>query len=149
MTGLDDALAGVARLGFDTPPVIYFVEAYPQYDALVTEVFQRVTDGRLFGFTSVITLAEVLIQPLRLGNPHLVQEYRDLLLHSNNFQTLAITPDIAESAADLRARYALRTPDALQVAAALHAGCEAFLTNDAGLKRVTDLRVLVLDDLEI
>jgi hypothetical protein len=38
MTKLDDALAGVTRLGFDTAPVIYFVEAHPQYDALVTEV---------------------------------------------------------------------------------------------------------------
>lgn len=43
----------------------------------------------------------------------------------------------------------LRTPDALQIAAALVAGCEAFLTNDAGLKRVTELRVLVLDELEM
>ncbi|MEP7337275.1 MAG: hypothetical protein ABI977_05980 [Acidobacteriota bacterium] len=62
MTKLDDALAGVTRLGFDTAPVIYFVEANPKYDALVTEIFQRVTNGALFGATSVITLSEVLVQ---------------------------------------------------------------------------------------
>jgi hypothetical protein len=45
MTKLDDALMGVTRLGFDTSPVIYFVEANPQYDALVTEIFQRVSNG--------------------------------------------------------------------------------------------------------
>ncbi|HEX8180785.1 MAG TPA: hypothetical protein VF525_14645 [Pyrinomonadaceae bacterium] len=38
-------------------------------------------------------------------------------------------------------------PDALQIATALQAGCEAFLTNDAARQRVTDLRVLVLDQL--
>jgi hypothetical protein len=31
---LDDALTGVDRLGFDTAPLIYFVEAHPRYDTL-------------------------------------------------------------------------------------------------------------------
>jgi hypothetical protein len=61
---LDDALAGVDRLGFDTPPVIYFVEAYPRYDALVTAIFQRIAARTLHGVTSVITLTEVLVHPL-------------------------------------------------------------------------------------
>jgi len=51
--------------------------------------------------------------------------------------------------AELRARHNLRTPDALQIAAALVTGCQAFLTNDGSLKRVTDLSVLVLDELSL
>jgi predicted nucleic acid-binding protein len=43
----------------------------------------------------------------------------------------------------------LRTPDAFQIAAALGAGCEAFLTNDLALSQVAELRVLVLDKLEM
>jgi len=149
MMKLDDALAGVTQLGFDTSPIIYFVEAHPQYDALVTEVFQRIDDGTLTGCTSVISLSEVLVHPLRRGDFDLQQEYRDLLLHSDHFQTVSIDPDLAERAADLRARYNLRTPDALQIVAALVEGCEAFLTNDGALQRVTELRVLVLDELEL
>lgn len=42
----------------------------------------------------------------------------------------------------------MQLPDALQVAVALERGCEAFLTNDRRLARVTELRVLVLDELE-
>jgi predicted nucleic acid-binding protein len=38
-------------------------------------------------------------------------------------------------------------PDALQIAVALEAGCRAFLTNDAQLKRFAELDVLTLDDL--
>jgi predicted nucleic acid-binding protein len=49
----------------------------------------------------------------------------------------------------LRAHYNLRTPDALQVATALEFGCQAFLTNDEQLQRVTDLRVLVLKELSL
>jgi hypothetical protein len=37
----------------------------------------------------------------------------------------------------------------VKVAAALAAGCNAFLTNDLGLKRVTELPILVLDELEV
>ncbi len=57
--------------------------------------------------------------------------------------------NVAEHAADLRARYVLRPPDALQIATALHAGCTDFLTNDIRLQRVTEIRVLVLDEIEL
>ncbi|HMF57312.1 MAG TPA: type II toxin-antitoxin system VapC family toxin [Pyrinomonadaceae bacterium] len=149
MTKLDDALSGVTRLAFDTSPVIYFVEAHPKYDALVTDIFQRVADGRIIGVASVITLSEVLVQPIQQNNASLRQSYRELLLHSDNFELFSINEAIAESAADLRARYRLRTPDALQIANAIDAACEAFLTNDATLKRVNELRVLTLDEMEI
>jgi predicted nucleic acid-binding protein len=149
MIKLDDALMGVRRLGFDTSPLIYFVEANPQYDALVTEIFRRVSNGAPLGVTSVITLSEVLVQPIIRQHTLLQREYRDLLLRSGNFNTLAISATIAELGAELRAQYRLRTPDALQIATALEAGCEAFLSNDSGLRRVTELRVLILDDLEL
>jgi predicted nucleic acid-binding protein len=83
------------------------------------------------------------------GNTRIQQEYRDLLLTSKGFQTLSIDTNIAELAADLRARYRLKTPDAFQIAAALSVGCQAFLNNDKALQRVTELRVLTLDNLEL
>ena len=43
----------------------------------------------------------------------------------------------------------LRTPDALQLSAVVEINCQAFLTNDTQLKRVTELRVLILDELEL
>ena len=149
MTSLDSALTGVARLCLDTAPIIYFVEVHPHYDALVTEVFQRIADGRLVGVTSVITLTEVLVQPVQRGERNLQRQYRDLRRYSENIELTEIDLAIAERAAELRARYTLRTPDALQIAAALVRGCQAFLTNDGSLKRVTDLSVLVLDELSL
>ncbi len=149
MRNLKGSLAGVSILGMDTSPIIYFIEAHPRYDDLVTQVFEWIHAGSLLGVTSVIGLAEVLALPLRQGDAVLQKQYRDLLLQSEHFQTIAIDAGLAERAADLRARYQLRTPDALQIAAALHSGCQAFLTNDGGLKRVTDLDILVLDELEL
>ena len=145
---LDEALQGVVKLTLDTPPVIYFVKTHAQYDALVTEVFQRINEGWIIGVTSVITVTEVLVLPLKQGNTALASEYWDLLTNSANMQLISIDPETAKVAADLRARYNLRTPDALQLAAAIRAGCEAFLTNDATLKKVTELKVLVLSEFQ-
>jgi predicted nucleic acid-binding protein len=141
---LDEALDGVTALGIDTAPLIYFVEQHAAYLDIMRAVIQRIDSGQIIGYSSVVTLTEVLTQPLRQGNQILEAEYRTLLLNSRNFLLSAITAEIAELAADLRARHSLRTPDALQIAATLFSGCQAFLTNDQELSRVTDLRIVVL-----
>ncbi|NOT55363.1 MAG: PIN domain-containing protein [Deltaproteobacteria bacterium] len=148
MSKIDDVLVGVTALGFDTAPLIYFVERHPTYVDIVREFVQRVDTGAVLGYSSMVTLTEVLTQPKQKGNTTVEQEYRDLLLQSRNFKLLPIDSTIAERAADLRARYRFRTPDALQIAAALASGCQAFLTNDPPLKRAVELRVIVLDDLK-
>lgn len=148
MTALLQQLAGVTRLAFDTAPIIYFVEEHPRYLAQVAPAFQSVAAGRLLGVTSVLTLMEVLVQPLRRNAHALQQAYTERLLHSAYFETHAIDAPIAERAAELRARFNLRTPDALQLATALHVGCQAFLTNDTALKRISDLHVIIVDELD-
>lgn len=71
------------------------------------------------------------------------------MLTSRYLQSWEVSAAIAQSAAALRVRYRLRTPDALQIATALEAGCQALLCNDTELRRISELRVLVLDDLEL
>jgi predicted nucleic acid-binding protein len=145
---LTDGLQAVTRLGIDTAPVIYFVEAEPRYAALVTTVFDQL-GSTLRGITSVITLEEVLVHPLASADAPLETAYRSFLLRSSGMETRPIDSTTAERAAALRARYRVHLTDALQIAVALEAGCEAFLTNDCALKRITELRVLVLDELEL
>ena len=62
---------------------------------------------------------------------------------------ISVNKNIARRAAELRAKYNLKTPDALHVATALETHCQAFLTNDMGLKRITEIQILVLDELEV
>ena len=146
---ISDALEGIQRLYTETAPLIYYVEENPTYVAKMDAIIEAIEARSIEAVSSVITLTEVLTRPLRLGNPRLEREYRDILLHSGEFRLLTITARIAESAAALRARYNLRTPDALHVAAAIGVRCDAFLTNDIGIKRVTEIAVLVLDELEL
>lgn len=100
---LDDALKNISLIAFDTAPIIYFVEANPPYDALVTEIFQRVDDGKITGLTSVISLCEVLVHPIRNQNQALKQRYRDILQNSANFFTRSVNSTVAEAAAEFRA----------------------------------------------
>jgi len=146
---IEESLQGVTRLFLDTAPVIYFVERNLQYLATVREVFNRIRDGLLIAVTSPVTLAECLIYPYRLGQTQLEQDFIDTLVNGNNTLFVPIAdPIIAIQAAQIRARYNLQLPDAFQIAVALAAGCEALLTNDASFRRVTELRVLVLDDFD-
>ena len=46
--------------------------------------------------------------------------------------------------ARLRATYRLKTPDSILIATALNSEATGFIGNDADLKRVTELDVLVL-----
>ncbi len=146
---ISDALEGIQRLYIETAPLIYYVEENPTYVARMDAIIAAIENRPIEAVSSVITLAEVLTHPFKLGDARLEQEYRDILLNSEEFRLLPVTSRIAESAADLRARYNLRTPDALHVAAGMDTGCDAFLTNDAGIKRVTEIVVLVLAELEL
>jgi predicted nucleic acid-binding protein len=146
---LNDALLNVALIGLDTAPIIYFVEANPKYDAIVTEIFQQINDSKIIGLTSVISLTEVLVHPIRQKNYLLKKKYNDIFQNSPNFYTKPIIVSVAQIAAELRAKYNLRTPDSLQIATALENNCDAFLCNDKDLKRVTELQILILDELEL
>jgi predicted nucleic acid-binding protein len=146
---LDDALANATRLFLDTAPVIYFVERNPLHFDRTANVFARVDRDEIIAVTSIITLAESLILPLRQKRTQLQRDFNDLIVRGRNAVCLSISLSSARHAAELRAFYNLTLTDALQIAAALGAGCEAFLTNDTELQRVKELRVLVLDQLEL
>lgn len=144
-----DALRGVARLFLDTAPVIYFVEQNPAYADRVNDIFDRIDAGTLTAVTSPITLAECLVGAIRHGPAHLVTDFTDLITVGVNVTFGPIDAAVAQEAARQRAIHNLTLTDALQVAVALAAGSDAFLTNDLALKRVTALPILVLDELEL
>jgi len=134
-------------VGLDTAPLIYFIERNPTYLEMMRVFFRALNCGEFKVVTSVITLLEVLVQPLRRGETALAQEYRDILFDEEGLTTIPVSPDIAEAAAQLRAVHNLRSLDAIQMATAIHEGAAFFLTNDVRLPSLPGLEVLVLDSL--
>ncbi len=134
-------------VGLDTAPLIYFIEQNPNYLEMMRLFFRAFDRGDFRMVTSTVTLVEVLVHPLRQRNTILAQEYREILLNQECLTVVELTPDIAEKAAQLRATYNLRSPDAIQMATAIREGASFFLTNDARLPSLPGLTVLVLENL--
>lgn len=135
-------------VGLDTAPLIYFTERHPVYAGIVRPFFRALDNGEITVVTSIATLLEVLVHPLRRGDKVAAQNYRDILLNIGNIQTLDLNVDIAERAAQLRTMYTLHPVDAIQVATALQQNASFFLTNDKRLSVIQELKVLVLDTLQ-
>lgn len=138
---------GRGPVAIDTAVFIYFVEEHPLFVDLVQELMREVATGSLQAVTSALTLLEVLVVPLRHGHRSLADRYEALLTRSRGLRLVPLDLPQLRAAAQLRASYpGTRTPDALQLAAALSSGCTALLTNDRRLPAVAGLRVLQLSD---
>ncbi|HFE67018.1 MAG TPA: type II toxin-antitoxin system VapC family toxin [Chloroflexi bacterium] len=134
-------------VGLDTAPLIYFIEKHKVYHPLLRPFFAALADGDFIVATSTITLVETLVHPIRTDHRELAQRYQEILLNAPHIIMYDLSPDIAQKAAEIRAEYSIHTPDAIQLATAVHAGAAFFLTNDRALLKFSPLKVLVVDDL--
>ena len=145
--GWVDSLKGNV-IGLDTTPLIYFTEENQTYIEVIDPFFKALGNDELIVVTSVVTLLEVLVRPIRDGNLKLAQRYREFLLNTNSVTTHFLSQAIAEEASRLRAFHNIRTPDSIQMATAIFGGASFFLTNDTRLPSLPNLKTLVLDDLK-
>jgi predicted nucleic acid-binding protein len=144
---LPASLTAVTRLFLDSAPVVYYVEQQPLFSPLLESTFQAIEAGIITAVTSPITLAECLVIPYRLGLTQLQQDFTDLICEGEHTEFIGIDRAIAQTASELRAKYNLSLTDALQVASALAANCQAILTNDTGFRRVTEIPIILVADL--
>jgi predicted nucleic acid-binding protein len=134
-------------IGLDTAPIIYFVEERSHF-GIVQPFFEALSRGYFRAITSIITLLEVLVQPYHHEDSNLAEKYKEILLHSDNLFIVPVSSEIADKAAEFRARYGIRTPDAIQIATALQGGSSIFMTNSRSLKKIQEIEVITLCDIE-
>ena len=134
----------------DTAPIIYFIEENQSFLSPLKEIFLRIDEGGLRAIASYITLIEVLVHPIEKGAHQLAKAYRDLLIGSPGFNLYPVERKVSEKAAELRAKYKsfLKIPDAIQIATAISFGAQIFITNDADLKRIQEIEIVDLTDLQ-
>lgn len=137
----------IDKVFLDTAPIIYYVENNPNYHSITEAIFEALDHNLLSAVTSPITLSECLVYPYKLGMNSLLKDFIDLITGGKNVTFRVIDQEIGNIAAKMRAKYNLSLPDSLQIATAIQAGCDTFLTNDLQLKRVNELFILVLSDL--
>ena len=145
-----DRLRG-QRIYLDSNALIYAVEGDPATQpASVAALMRAIGAQEVTAHASLLVRAEALVRPLKTGNQAQITFYRRLLAESGPIRSAPLTAAVADAAAALRAAHpALKLVDALHLAAAIEAGCQAFVSGDSRLRAATAGRIAVLsyDDL--
>ena len=122
------------------------MERIEPYRTLLEPMWLQAQAGQFSIVSSDLVVLETLVKPLREGDTVVELLFRSLF-EASEVRLIPATRPLWEEAARLRAETGLKTPDALHAAAALHAGCTIFITNDDDFRRLKELPVVVLDDL--
>lgn len=149
MTSADRLDAFLARhrvLAIDTSPFIYHLQQDHRYAPLTAVLFAAIEGRRRTAVTSTLTMTELLVRPYRENAHAVVNRIFALASRFPNLMWIPPSLEIADRAAELRARHNLRTPDAIQAATALDARATGFVANDQAFRRVDGLEVFLFDD---
>jgi predicted nucleic acid-binding protein len=130
----------VTRTYVDAAPVIYLVR---QVAPFWTPLQARLSVPGVVLVSSELTHLECLVLPLRNRDARLVADF-DTFFASRVTELVQFLPAVFRRAAEIRAQYNFKTPDALHLAATVEGACTGFLTNDAQLTRFPGLTVEVV-----
>jgi uncharacterized protein len=133
----------MSRIFWDTNLFIYLLEGHGTLGKRVTDLRRAMLSRGDQLVTSALTLGEVLVKPVELGDHKLAGKYEEAIEASS-----LVIPLDAKSAriyAALRTDRSLRAPDAIQLACAAAAGVDLFITNDTRLqaKQVAGIQFIV------
>jgi predicted nucleic acid-binding protein len=120
----------VGLIYLDTCLLIYAFENHPVWGGRVREALARESPER-FAISPVVKL-ECLVAPMQSGNVALQRYYE---LGFAQFAVLDMPDEVFLQGAMLRARFGLKTPDALHLATAMVHRCDALWTADQRLEQ--------------
>ena len=72
--------------------------------------------------------------------------YEEFLV-DDNISLVPVSAEVLRTSAELRATFNLKTPDAIHAATAISLGCQYLIANDNSFRRLSDIDVIILDDL--
>jgi len=137
------------RVYADANIIIYAVEGFVAYLDQIRALMTAMNTGEVIIITSELTLAEVLVKPLKDQNPAIQQAYKTFLAPTPALEVAPISRDILEEAAQWRATTKLKLPDAIHLATALRRQCDSFLTNDDVFRNLGLPQIKMLSDVSL
>ena len=147
-TTVERALSRHRLVALDTSVLIYYLEASPTFGKAANAVLRAVARARVAAIASELVLLELLVAPLRKQLQDAADEIELTLTHFPNLTLAPITRSVLLRAAEIRARYELRTPDAIMLATALESGATLAITNDKTWQKVNECEILLLRDVQ-
>ena len=135
-------------LFLDASILIWRVEGLPplQRAALDALADVRKRHGDIGLAVSRISWLECRVRPLRENDRSLLAGYAEFF--AGGVRVVELSAEVVDRAAEFRAKFGIKTPDALQAASALALpGPVIFLTGDSDFSRVKDLDVRIVKPL--
>jgi uncharacterized protein len=120
----------VGLIYLDSCLVIYLAERHQRFGERVAKAIAQ-ADQTPFAISPLVK-CECLVGPIKRGDPVLQRAYFELF---DLFVPILMPDPVYLQAAELRARFGLRTPDALHLSCAQHHRCDSLWTNDDRLTK--------------
>ncbi|MBR1635223.1 MAG: PIN domain-containing protein [Lachnospiraceae bacterium] len=134
-----------SKIFLDTSPLIYFLEKSESFYGIMAQFFTEHSNAEFV--TSVATIAEYFPLPYRNDDLALIDAFNHFIT-TMCINVMSIDRPIAEKAARIRAEYlSFKGMDSLQLATAVIAGCDLFLTNDKQLRQFSEISCVTVDDI--
>jgi len=134
------------RKFLDTAPLIYLIEDHPEFAEKVINIISESLIQRDTFVTSVITILEFGVKPEKENRRDIILKFEELLKKLNT-SIENVDKEIATKAYQLRAKYQfLKGMDSIQIATALLSDCSEFITNDKKLKKIDEIKVVLIGE---
>jgi predicted nucleic acid-binding protein len=125
----------------DACVIIYLLEGTDEKSDKVRQlVAEYLTIEENYIFISSLSILECLVFPKKLENFVLISEYESFFA-ADNVMMIDISRDVVYLGLELRTKYNIRTPDALQLACAMKQQAK-FMTADKDLFKVTEVEII-------
>lgn len=136
----------MSRVFWDSNLFIYLLEDYPAFSQAVADLRLKMLERKDQLLTSTLTLGEILVKPLGMGDLALCRSYEETL--ESIAMLLPFDLKAARRYAAIRSTTSIKAPDAMQLACAGEAGVDLFVTNDRRLqgKQVDGIQFIVALD---
>ncbi len=131
-------------IGIDSLIFIYLWEINREFFKDAKQILMRIENNQALGVFARIGIIELLTGSKKRGRFSEAAEYKEKISNFPNLLIRDLSPNIIDIASDLRAKYSLRTPDAIHIATAIDAGAVKFITNDKSLKKVREIKIELL-----
>ncbi|MDE0421986.1 MAG: type II toxin-antitoxin system VapC family toxin [Gammaproteobacteria bacterium] len=123
----------MSRIFWDTNLFVYLLEDKGELTEQVVALRERMVERNDELVTSTLTLSEILVRPVEVGDETLARRYEQSIAAAAT--VLPFDCAAAAAFAGIRRDRSIAPPDAIQLACASVAGVDMFITNDHRLSR--------------